>query len=65
LVLTVLESRGKLAGEMFEQCVSELGQKSAIAVLMVIGRYVVHGLFVNTLALAAPVPSIFDDGFSG
>ena len=65
LVLTVLESHGKSAGGLFDECVGELGQKSAIAVLMVIGRYVVHALFVNTLALAPPVPSIFDDGFIG
>ena len=29
----------------------------AIAVLMLIGRYVTHALMVNTLDLAPPVPS--------
>ena len=33
--------------------------------LMVIGRYVTHALIVNTLALKPPVPSIFEDGFTG
>jgi hypothetical protein len=65
LVLAILETRGQGAGELFEEAVAELGQKCAIAVLMVIGRYVTHAIIVNTLALAPPVPSIFDDGFSG
>jgi hypothetical protein len=65
LVLTILETRGKGAGALFEQAVAEFGQESAVAVLMVIGRYVTHALIVNTLALAPPVPSIFEDGFTG
>jgi hypothetical protein len=65
LVLTVLESRGTEAGPLFDEAVASLGPKQAVAVLMVIGRYVVHGLFVNTLRLAPPVPSIFEDGFVG
>ena len=65
LVLTILDSKGHSAGPMFEQAVEQLGQESAVAILMVIGRYVTHGLIVNTLALAPPVPSIFEDGFAG
>lgn len=65
LVLTVLESRGKAAQAPFADCVRELGPERAMAVLMVIGRYVVHGLIVNTLDLKPPVPSIFEDGFTG
>lgn len=61
LVITILESRGKGATAQFEQIVAALGNSAAIAVLMVIGRYVVHGLIVNTLALSPPVPSIFED----
>lgn len=64
-LLTVLDSRGHEAGPMFERVVAALGPAGAIAVLMVLGRYVVHGLFVNTLGLAPPVPSIFEDGFAG
>lgn len=63
LVLSMLESRGKQAGDLFEVCVGTLGPEAAVAVLMVVGRYVVHGLIVNTLALSPPVPSIFEDGF--
>ncbi len=65
LVLTILESRGTAAQEPFKVCVAELGVEQAMAVLMVIGRYVVHALIVNTLALEPPVPSIFEDGFTG
>jgi alkylhydroperoxidase family enzyme len=35
-----------------------------IAIVMLIGRYWTHALGVNTLGLAAPVPSIFEDGFT-
>ena len=65
LVLCVLESNGHKASEMFEEHVQRYGAEPAMAVLMVIGRYAVHGLIVNTLALKPPVPSIFDDGFDG
>jgi hypothetical protein len=65
LVLCVLESNGRHASELFEECVERCGAEQAMAILMVIGRYVVHGLIVNTLTLEPPVPSIFDDGFTG
>lgn len=65
LTLKVLDTRGKAAGELFEKAVERLGPERAVAILMVIGRYVVHGLFVNTLQLKPPVPSIFEDGFAG
>jgi hypothetical protein len=61
LVITILESRGNGATAQFEEIVASLGNAAAMAVLMVIGRYVVHGLIVNTLALSPPVPSIFED----
>lgn len=61
LTLRVLESDGKSAGEPFEAAVTMLGPRIAIAILMVIGRFVVHGLIINTLGLAPPVLSIFDD----
>lgn len=65
LTLAVLNSHGKAAGELFEEAVQTLGPTLAMAILMVLGRYVIHGLIVNTLALAPPVPSIFEDGFDG
>jgi len=65
LALSVLNTRGKAAGALFEEAVQSLGPRPAMAALMVIGRYAAHGLIVNTLALEPPVPSIFEDGFTG
>lgn len=64
LVLSVLNTKGRGARADFERTVDVLGDARAIAVLMLLGRYVVHALFVNTLELAPPVPSIFEDGFA-
>jgi hypothetical protein len=63
LTLMVLGTHGKGAGDSFEKAVESLGPRLAVAILMVIGRYVVHGLIINTLGLKPPVPSIFEDGF--
>ncbi|MFZ0501633.1 MAG: hypothetical protein WAU49_08375 [Steroidobacteraceae bacterium] len=61
LTLAILETRGKAAGGLFEEAVQRLGPRAAVAMLMVIGRCVAHGLIVNTLGLEPPVPSIFQD----
>ncbi|MDF7775619.1 carboxymuconolactone decarboxylase family protein [Sphingomonas sp. AOB5] len=63
--LSALESKGKAAGPLLAELSAALGHYQAIAVLMILGRYVVHAIFVNTLELAPPVPSIFEDGFTG
>ena len=65
LVLSVLNSRGHGAKAQFEAMLVERGPEQAIAILMVVGRYVTHGVFINTLGLKPPVPSIFEDGFTG
>jgi hypothetical protein len=39
-----------------------LGEEQAVAVLLLIGRYAAHGFVSNSLALTAPVPSVFDAG---
>jgi hypothetical protein len=65
LTLTVLETRGHGAGALFEDVVRSLGPRSAMAILMIIGRYVAHSLIANTLSLEPPVPSIFEDNFQG
>jgi alkylhydroperoxidase family enzyme len=59
-VLTALRSNGKSAGAPFDALATELGDAGAMAVLMVIGRYAMHALIVNTLALRPPVASIFE-----
>lgn len=65
LVLAILASRGADAAPEFSEAVQQLGEAHAVAILMVVGRYVTHALIVNTLGLAPPVPSIFEDGFDG
>jgi hypothetical protein len=64
-VLAALECGGRGAGPAFEQVVDALGSTASIAVMFVVGRYLIHGVVVNTLELAPPAPSIFDDGFDG
>ena len=62
-VLKAFERMGSGAEGELDRVAESLGQEAAVAVMMVLGRYVVHGLIVNSLALAPPVPSIFEDGF--
>ncbi len=66
-VLSALDGEVPGAGESvpdtFSAVVDALGAASAVAVLLVLGRYVTHALIVNTLRLEPPVPSIFTDGF--
>lgn len=64
-VMVALDSRGHEAAELFEPLAAIVGEAGAIAVLMVLGRYVVHALIVNALGLQPPVPSIFEDAFIG
>jgi alkylhydroperoxidase family enzyme len=64
-VIEAVRSNGRGVAEPFERVVDAVGPDGAVAVLMVIGRYLVHGLLVNTFELEAPVPSIFEDGFEG
>jgi hypothetical protein len=57
LVLAVLETNGQGAGRELETMVEAIGPKQAVAVLLLIGRYMTHAVLVNTLRLAPPVPS--------
>ncbi len=63
--LDVVESGGRGMRADLEALALELGVEHAIAILMVIGRYVTHAMMVASLELDPPVPSIFDDGFTG
>jgi hypothetical protein len=57
LTLAVLERHGKHTSSELEAVVQAIGPEAAIAVLMLIGRYVTHALMVNALGLSPPVPS--------
>lgn len=64
LTLAILGTHGRSAGPLFGETL-RMGARQAMAILMIIGRYVTHSLIVNTLELEPPVPSIFEDGFTG
>src|SRR6266852_4675355 len=57
LALVVVERGGHETGAELEEVVKAIGHKQGIAVLMLIGRYVMHALIANSLALKAPVSS--------
>ncbi len=57
LTLGVVERRGQNTNTELEAVVEAIGHKEAIAVLMLIGRYVMHALIANCLNLEAPVSS--------
>ena len=56
-VMAVLERNGRDTTAEFELVIKAIGYKDAVAVLMLIGRYVMHALIVNCLALKPPVTS--------
>ena len=64
-VVAMLDRHGHGVEAELAAVVEAIGHEQAIAAMMVVGRYVVHALIVNTLALEPPVPSIFEDGFDG
>jgi len=55
--IAVLERDGQDTTKEFESVIEALGYKDAVAVLMLIGRYVMHALIANSLALKPPVAS--------
>jgi alkylhydroperoxidase family enzyme len=59
LALAVVDRQGHDVRAELEAVIDALGGPAAMAVLLVIGRYVTHSLVVNALALRPPVPSIF------
>lgn len=59
--LKALHTCGRDAESEFEALAALLPPAEAMAFVMLIGRYVTHALIVNTLRLAPPVPSIFEE----
>ena len=57
LTLAVLRRHGKDATSELHALVNVVGHAQAIAVLMLVGRYVTESLIVNALDLKPPVPS--------
>jgi alkylhydroperoxidase family enzyme len=56
LVVAVVQRGGRNTTPEFETVTRATGPAHAIAVLMLIGRYMSHALIVNTLDLAPPPP---------
>src|SRR5262245_34358792 len=61
LTLALLDRQGRDVQPELEAVIDTLGAAAAMAVLLVVGRYVTHSFVVNALALRPPVPSIFAD----
>lgn len=57
LTLAVLERRGHNTSAELEAVVEAIGHQQAVAVLLLVGRYVMHALVANCLALEPPVTS--------
>jgi alkylhydroperoxidase family enzyme len=57
LTLAVVRRHGKDAAGDLDALAAVVGHAQAIAVLMLVGRYVTHSLMVNALDLKPPVPS--------
>jgi alkylhydroperoxidase family enzyme len=55
--LATLAGNGKGVAREFDALAAAVGPAQAMAVVMLIGRYVAHALTVNTLELAPPVAS--------
>src|SRR5262245_52630038 len=64
LTLAVIEGRGHNAIADLGAVIKAVGHEQAIAILMLIGRYVTHALIVNSLSLAPPVPTPLAEKYS-
>lgn len=61
LALAVVDRNGHHVEPALEAVIDLIGHKQAMAVLFLIGRYVMHAYVVNALDLKPPVPSIFPE----
>ena len=57
LVLAMIERNGHATTRELAAVVRSIGHTQAVAVLLLVGRYITHALFVNALELAPPVTS--------
>ena len=59
--LAVIERQGHDTTSELEAVIKAIGHEQAVAVLMLIGRYMMHALIVNSLALEPPVSSPLEE----
>ena len=57
LAIAMIDREGHGTKAELEQVIKEIGHKAAVAILMLIGRYVMHALIANSLELEPPVNS--------
>jgi hypothetical protein len=62
LAVGLLARRGKHTADELDAVIDAIGHPQAIAVLMLVGRYVTHALIVNCLHLEPPVASPLKEG---
>ncbi len=62
LALSMIRSHGKASAADLDTVTTTLGPQAAVAILLLVGRYVTHSLVVKALELEPPVPSIFPEG---
>ncbi|MCW5829724.1 MAG: hypothetical protein KIT79_10485 [Deltaproteobacteria bacterium] len=61
LALAAIRTLGRGCRAELDEAVGSIGPEKTVAVLMLIGRYLTHAIFVNSLGLTPPVPSIFTE----
>lgn len=61
LALAVIERKGRGCGVEVAEAAAQLGAEKAAAALLQIGRFQMIAILCNTLSLALPVASIFDE----
>lgn len=59
--MAVVNRRGHGVEKEFDAVARAVGPQHATGIIMLIGRYVMHALISNALALKPPVPSIFEE----
>jgi alkylhydroperoxidase family enzyme len=63
--LLSVRSHGMEGQDHFDQLLDVIGKDAAVAALLVVSRYVAHAYMINVLQIEPPVPSIWEDGFTG
>lgn len=61
-VIAAIYRRGKDSKALFDDMARAVGPKTAVGVLMSVGRCMMHAIFVNALELDPPVNSLFEKG---
>jgi len=60
--IAAIYRRGQDCQQLFDDVVDAVGPKTAVGVLLSVGRCVMHAIFRNVLDLEPPVSSIFEKG---